>query len=278
MTSKRKKGHGGSAARENSSVKSVTKSLDLLNCFTDEHHEWGVTELSEYLGLCKSAVHRFLCSFVEGGFLERTSTHRYRLGIRCMELGMMFQINDRLVQASERSLRILAEQTASIAHLSRFEGRETVELLRFCTILRDISTPKVSTRREAHATAKGKIFLAFGGEEVVDKFVGLRRRLKSYTRFTIDTPGKLRRELQKIRQQGFAVDDQESFQGLGCLAVPIYSSPHRLAAALSISNSIDDIPMPPTPQLVLKLQHHAVKISANLRKCEPNGPALEKSP
>lgn len=161
-------GSSSSSARkakriEASSVKSVLKSLDILNCFTPEHPEWGVTELGQYLGLCKSAVHRFLSSFEKSGFVEKTSKHRYRLGLRCMELGMMFQINDRLVSASERGLRILAERTGSIAHLSRLDGRETVEVLRFSALNRVIRTPKISTRREAHATAKGKVFLAFSG-------------------------------------------------------------------------------------------------------------------
>ena len=170
----------------------MTKSLELLNCFTDDHPEWGVTELGEYLGLCKSAVHRFLSSFEKAGFLERTSRHRYRLGIRCLELGMMFQINDRLIRASERGLRILAEETGSIAHLSRLDGRETVELLRFCTMRRLIHTPKVSTRREAHATAKGKVFLAYSGEEHLLKYLGPRQFLKMYTSLTIDSPDRLR--------------------------------------------------------------------------------------
>jgi IclR family pca regulon transcriptional regulator len=260
------KSSGTPASRETITVKSVTKSLELLNCFTDDHPEWGVTELGEYLGLCKSAVHRFLSSFEKSGFLERTSTHRYRLGIRCLELGMTFQINDRLIRASERGLRILAEETTSIAHLSRLDGRETVELLRFCTMRRLIHTPKVSTRREAHATAKGKVFLAYSGEEHLLKYLGPRQFLKTYTSLTIDTPDRLRLELRQIQHQGYALDDQESYMGMRCLAVPIYSTPNRLAAALSISNSVDQVPMGRLPQLVTKLRRVADEIVTNLHR------------
>ena len=258
--------NGARAKEEANTVKSVTKSLELLNCFTADHPEWGVTSLAEYLGVCKSAVHRFLSSFEKAGFVERTPSHRYRLGIRCMELGMMFQINDRLIHASERGVRLLADETGSIAHLSRLDGRETVELLRFCTVKRFISTPKISTRREAHATAKGKIFLAYSGDEYVHKFLGLRSSLKKYTPCTIDTPAQLQRELGRIRQQGFAMDDQESYTGMRCLAVPVYSSPHRLAAALSISNSSDDIPPNAVRPLVRHLLGVARDIAANLRR------------
>jgi DNA-binding IclR family transcriptional regulator len=183
-----------------------------------------------------------------------------------MELGMMFQINDRLSRASERGLRLLAEETGSIAHLSRLDGRETVELLRFCTVKRFIQTPKVSTRREAHATAKGKIFLAYSGDEYVKKFLGLRCFLKRYTPHTIDTPAQLQRELRQIRQQGYAIDDQESYTGMRCLAVPVYSSPHHLVAALSISNSADDIPAQAVRPLIHHLRGVAREIGANLRR------------
>jgi DNA-binding IclR family transcriptional regulator len=254
------------ARDETNTVKSVTKSLELLNCFTDDHPEWGVSELAKYLGFGKSAVHRFLTSFEAAGFLERTATHRYRLGIRCVELGMMFQINDRLIRASECGLRKLAEDTGSIAHLSRLDGRETVELLRFCTMKRQIQTPRISTRREAHATAKGKIFLAYSGEDYLLKFLGPRQFLKTYTGLTIDTPVRLRAELRQIRQQGFALDDQESYMGMRCLAVPVYSSPNRLAAALSISNSIRDIPTAALPHLIAKLRRVANEIGSNLRR------------
>lgn len=253
-------------ALETSTVKSVVKSLELLNCFTDDTPEWGVTELAEYLGLCKSGVHRFLSSFETAGFLERTPSHRYRLGIRCFELGLMFQINDRMIRSAERSLRLLAEDTGSIAHLSRLDGRETIELLRCCPLKRVIKTPKVSTRREAHATAKGKIFLAYNGEEMLSNYLGLRRTLKTYTPLTIDTSQRLQSELKQIRQQGYAVDNEESFEGLRCLAVPVYTSPRRLAAALSISNTVDQIPTDAIPQLVARLRRAANVISVNLRR------------
>src|SRR5581483_5798642 len=245
---------GGNARTESNSVKSVTKSLELLNCFTDDHPEWGVTELADYVGMCKSAVHRFLSSFEAARYLERTEGHRYRLGLRCMELGMMFQINDRLIRASERALRVLAEETGSIAHLSRLDGRESVELLRFCTISRMIQTPKFSTRREAHSTAKGKIFLAYGSDDDLRNFLGPRKMLKTYTDFTISSPEQLRLELRQIRQQGFAIDNQESYTGMRCLAVPVYLSYGRLAAALSISNAAGDMPPTAIPHLVSKLR------------------------
>jgi DNA-binding IclR family transcriptional regulator len=251
---------------EGNSVKSVTKSLELLNCFTDEHPEWGVTELAAYVGMCKSAVHRFLSSFETARYLERTEGHRYRLGLRCMELGMMFQINDRLIRVSERALRVLAEETGSIAHLSRLDGRETVELLRFCTMSRTIQTPRVSTRREAHSTAKGKVFLAFSGDDELQRFLGPRQTLRTYTDFTISTPERLRAEMRQIRQQGFAIDDQEAVIGMRCLAVPVYSTYGRLAAAISISNSVDDVPLSSIPHLVAKLRRVSDHITANLRR------------
>jgi DNA-binding IclR family transcriptional regulator len=251
------------AADRDPEVKSLIKALDLLCCFTTEHPEWGVTELAQYLGLYKSTAHRLLSTFEKMRFVERTPTRRYRLGIRTVELGHMFQLNDRLICASERGLRRLAEETQSITHLTKLDGRDTVELLRFSAVENGaLPGSKAAVRREAHATAKGKIFLAYS-PEFFQRFVGRRQFFKKYTFLTIDTPEKLRQELAQIVKQGYAVDNQESRTTMRCIAVPVYMG-GKLAAAVSLSNTTENLPIEGIPLLLPRLLRLSKSISSNL--------------
>jgi IclR family transcriptional regulator, KDG regulon repressor len=250
-------------AERESEVKSLTKALDLLCCFTTETPEWGVTELAQYLGLYKSTAHRLLSTFEKLRFVERTPNRRYRLGIRTVELGNMFQLNDQLIRVSERGLRRLAEETKSITHLTKLDGRDTVELLRFSALENGASFGKAAVRREAHATAKGKIFLAYS-PDFLQRFVGKRQYFKKYTFLTIDTPEKLRQEVAQIVKQGYAVDNQESRITMRCLAVPVFMGPGKLSAALSLSNSTDNMPIDEIPRLLPKLLRLSKAISRGL--------------
>lgn len=250
------------AADRDPEVKSLIKALDLLCCFTTEDPEWGVTELAQYLGLYKSTAHRLLSTFEKMRFVERTPDRRYRLGIRTVELGNMFRMNDQLIRASERGLRRLAEETKSITHLTKLDGRDTVELLRFSAVEGGTLSGKAAVRREAHATAKGKIFLAYN-PEFFQRFVGKRQFFKKYTFLTIETPEKLRQELAHILKQGYAVDNQESRTTMRCIAVPVYMG-GKLTAALSLSNTTENLPIEGIPQLLPRLLRLSKSISRSL--------------
>src|SRR5215831_14796580 len=112
MTGSTKKGHPS-----NQGVQSVSKALELLCCFSSDRPEWGVTEIADYLGMYKSAVHRILATCEQYHFVVRTPDRRYRLGNRAVELGNIYRFDRRLLWKAEPVLRRLADETNSIAHL-----------------------------------------------------------------------------------------------------------------------------------------------------------------
>ena len=81
----------------NHHVQSVSKALELLCCFSSDHPEWGVTEIADYLGMYKSAVHRILATCEQYHFVVRTPERRYRLGNRAVELGNIYRFDRRLL-------------------------------------------------------------------------------------------------------------------------------------------------------------------------------------
>jgi len=218
-------------------VQSIKKALDVLCCFTTDHPEWGVTELASYLGLCKSAVHRILTTCEQFQFVARTPDHRYRLGHRAVELGNVYRFDRGLLCNVEPVLRHLAEETDSIAHLGELDGREVLELARGAGPNAITFTRTPCFRGPAHATAMGKVLLAFGGGHAFRHYVGPYRVLKRLTRYTVTSPDDLRRELEAIAEQGYAVSDQESVLNCCCIAVPVSNRCKQAVAALSISST-----------------------------------------
>jgi len=234
-------------------VQSVSKALDLLCCFSPEHPEWGISEIAGHLGLCKSAAHRIMTSFEEYHFVARTATRRYRLGNRALELGHTYRFTRRLLWKADPPLRHLADETSSIAHLGELDGREILELLRSSPPGGAIFGPSPRFRGPAHATAMGKILLAFGGDEAFREFVGPYRNFKRYTDRTISTPAALREELDLVLSQGYAISNQERVPGCCCIAVPVRNRFRKTVAALSLSNTPEKISEREIPRLLSKL-------------------------
>lgn len=218
-------------------VNSVSKALELLSCFSTEQPEWGVSELAEHLGLCKSAVHRILVTCEDYRFVSRTGRRRYRLGNRALELGNVCRLDRTLLSKAEPALRQVAQLTNSVAHLGQIDGREVLEVMRSAMPGARIFTPSPKLRGPLHATAMGKVLLAFGGHDAFTEFVGPYRNFTRYTPYTISTPEALRKELEVVVSQGYAVSNQERVLGCCCVAVPVRNRLRQTVAAISLSNS-----------------------------------------
>jgi DNA-binding IclR family transcriptional regulator len=245
-------------------IQSVSKALELLCCFTSNQPEWGVTEIAQYLGLCKSGAYRLLATCEQYGFVDRTAAHRYRLGVRTLELGSVYRFDRRLLCKAEVVLRSLAEATQSIAHLAELDGREVLELLRSGSPRAIQFTPRPQIRMPVHATALGKVLLAAGGDELFQRLAGQYRTLRRYTPNTITDPERLKRELETVVEQGYGFSDQEACIGCRCIAVPVRGTSRQVVAALSISNSVEKFSDRDVPFLLGKVLSTAAWIERGL--------------
>jgi DNA-binding IclR family transcriptional regulator len=241
------------SSKSKQGVQSVSKALELLCCFSTDHPEWGVTEIADYLGLCKSAAHRILATCEQFHFVVRTPDRRYRLGNRALELGNICRFDRRLLLKVEPVLRRLADETNSIAHLGELEGRDVLELARSAGPGSITFTSSPRFRGPAHATGMGKILLAFRGDEAFRDFVGPSQWFKRFTPFTIVSPQELKRELGHVAQRGYAISDQEAVLGCRCIAVPVRNRHRKFVAALSISNTPERFGDTAIPGLLSKL-------------------------
>ncbi len=215
-------------------VQTVGKVAKILNLFSVEKPEWGVSELGRELGMPKSTAHELAQSMAEQRFLCRTDKGRYQLGWRLFELTQTLLDTTHIRVEARYILEELAQRWGETAHLATLDGVQAVfmEKLPRVTEARKFPSPK-GALRPAHCSGVGKVLLA---NRKWDHLASLLEAagLRAFTPNTIMDIDKLAEELETIRKRGYACDNEESSLGLCCVAAPIYGRQAQVVAAASL--------------------------------------------
>jgi DNA-binding IclR family transcriptional regulator len=202
--------------------------MAILSELADARTELGTNEIARRTGINVSTVSRILATLVSGGLVEHAvATGRYRLGLGIVRLARA--VHERLdIRALARPhLTELASQTRETATLSVPGGHEAVTLDFVQSPLSVRSVAEVGRTSAAHATAVGKVFLAYGGTPP-------RADLPSYTERTIVDPAVLDLEVSQARERGWAEALGEREEDLNAVAVPVLSAAGQLVAILGV--------------------------------------------
>jgi IclR family KDG regulon transcriptional repressor len=216
-------------------LSSVKKALELLDHFTEERPELSLAEISREVDAHKSSVFRVLTTLEAAGFLEKDPrSGRYRLGLKILDLaGRVWGRHD-IRQIASPYMDELARETGEITHLAVLDGADIVYLeKRGHGQILTVAT-RVGGRNPAYASSMGKILLADLSESEVKAVLG-PGKLKKLTPNTITEIPRLLEELDRIREQGFALDNEENFPGIRCVGAPIRDAGGKVIAALSIT-------------------------------------------
>lgn len=214
---------------------SIQRAIDILLAFTPAEPEWGITELSETLDLPKSTVHRLVVNLEMRGLLERDpATEKYRLGVRLFELGTRVWHSIDLQEKARPHLEELARQTRETTVLSILSGGEALYLDKVDSTRAVRAANFVGQRRPLHCTAVGRVLLAWLPHHEVVRTVE-QKGLAPRTPNTITEPARLYEELAVIREQHYAIDDEEFEEDLCCVATPIMDHTGAVVAAIGIS-------------------------------------------
>jgi IclR family KDG regulon transcriptional repressor len=216
-------------------TKSAVRVLDIFEALAASPDGLGFSDLGRRLGLPKSSLHGLLAALTDRGYVVFDANQRtYVLGIRVWELGQAYSFHRDLLREARRVMEGIVAEVNETVQLATLDGTDNVYLDKV-----DCSHPirllsEVGKRLPAHATGLGKVLLAqLPPETVRSRLTG--RALPAFTPRTITGRSSLLAELKTIRQQGFAVDDQEYTDGLRCVAVPICEHGGHATTALSAS-------------------------------------------
>ncbi len=220
-------------------IRAVERALVLLTTFLGDEAELGATEIGKRVELDPSTTFRMLVTLESHGFVKQDPiTGKYRLGISCLELGSQFlKINDTRRLAID-GMQWLRNQFGETVHLGILDGNEIVYLEKVTgSYAIGLMSSRVGGRAPANATAIGKALLAYlPAADLRARFP--RLKLTRCTDATIAAWREFENEIARVRENGYALDNQEYETGVKCVAAPVFS--HKgIVAALSISAPVE---------------------------------------
>lgn len=214
-------------------IQSVAHALDVLEQFSGEVDELGVTELSKRLKLHKNNVFRLLATLESRGYIEQNkATENYRLGIRCLQLGHTYLGQMGLLRQALPIMERVAKSCQETVYLAQLQRGAVVPVQ---SVEADQPVRTVSLLGQSlplHCTAAGKVHLAFESEEEIKN--ALPEGLGKHTDRTITRRAELIADLRKVAERGYGQDSGEYLADLGSIAVPIRDYTRAVVGSLAI--------------------------------------------
>jgi IclR family pca regulon transcriptional regulator len=217
---------------------SLERGLAILACFTPEHPILGIADIAEQLGMSRSTTHRYVITLVALGYLEQGASRKYRLGLRVTDLGMSALNSTGLREHSRPHLQELRQRTTYTVNLAVLDGPEILYVDRARSYRRGQTQIDLDlhpgSRLPAYCTSMGKLLLAHLPETEQRDMIGemkLTRRAPN----SITSKKALRNELDHVREEGFAVNDQELAEGLHSISAPVRTDSNEVVAAVNMA-------------------------------------------
>lgn len=216
-------------------VQSLARGLSVFRAFDSDHPEMTLSDLARRTGLTRATSRRFLLTLVELGYVK-TDGRLFSLTARVLELGFSYLSALSLPEIAQPHLEQLASSIYESTSASVLDGTDIVYVARVPT--RRIMSVRINigTRFPAYATSMGRVLLAGLPPAELDKHLtGID--FASLTSRTIDSRSGLEAELDRVREQGWAMVDQELEDGLRSIAAPIRHGTGIVLAAINVSTT-----------------------------------------
>jgi DNA-binding IclR family transcriptional regulator len=237
-------------------VPGLAKGLAVLELLAQSRRGLTLSEVAHRLKLAKSTARNILLTLIESGYAAWSEeTGRYFVASRLVEFGSRALCGLRLRVESGAPLRALSEATGLTVHLAIFEQDEVVLVERLVYPPAARIATWVGRHMEVHCTGVGKAILAHLPEPDIQRLIR-EHGLPRHNENTIISAPRLNLELERIRAQGFAMDDEEDELGFRCVAAPVFAD-DGVTAAISAVGTTEQI----TPANLIQLAG-AVKKSA----------------
>ncbi len=209
-------------------VQSIDRSIAILECFSENKRELKLSEIANLVDLNKSTVHGILNTLKYHGFINQDeATQKYRLGIRFIEYGdkvvnsmdirnIAYPIIDNICGTIEETVHIAILDDYDIVYIEKKECNKSIK-----------TSTKIGIRIPAHITADGRVILSYLSTGTLVKYLPMD--------MNDSDKQTLLNKLSSIREQGFAIDYEETIRGIVCVAAPIFDYKGDVRYSLSIT-------------------------------------------
>ena len=198
----------------------------------------GVTELAGELDIHKSTAFRILDTFLEAGIVEKNrETLKYKLGPAILRLSERYYKNFNIIIAAKPIMEQLAADIHESVHLCVYSNNSAVVIEQILSNSRLVVNAKIGNREPLHCSSVGKCLLAFVPEEDRGEMIS-NITFEIFTEKTIRDEQSLLEEIERVKAQGYAIDDGELNADIKCVAVPVSDNRGMYTYSLGTSGAI----------------------------------------
>ncbi len=224
------------AERDRNTIQSLERALRILDTLAGARNGLGLTEICGRVGLHTSTAYRLLSTLAAHGYVRQDGERKvYRLGLHLLHLGEAARAQCDLRQEAAGCLEALAHRCGELANLVIPSGHRAIYIAQAQPLNERAVRmfAQLGAWVPLHCTAVGKAIIAHWPADELQQLIN--EGLPAFTEHTITNPHRLQLELEQVRRQGYAVDNEERELGVRCLASPIWDADGRVIAAVSIS-------------------------------------------
>lgn len=244
-------------------IHSIEKALDLMELLS-ERESASLIELVELLQQPKSSLYRIILTLENKGFITRSDEDgKYCLGYKHLTITKNLLEKNTLRGSAVPEMHALVDRYGDTVNLGVLADEQVMylEIIEGTYALR--MTDRVGSKAPLHATAMGKVMLAYAKEETRIRLMeGLT--MEAITPYTITDRQQLPVELERVRNLGYALDNQEIVEGARCVAAPVFDMFDRLVGAISLSGAIHRLSDDRLPEIAASVRQAADHVSRKL--------------
>jgi DNA-binding IclR family transcriptional regulator len=248
-----------------SNVQSLERALTILNKLSEYPDGIQIARLSEQVGLTKSTVHRLLATLSSMNYVvQDEETDKYKLGLQVLFLSRNLLNNNNIVATAKPYLEKLSaevnetvhlciEDLGEIIYIDKIESNQTIRMY-----------SRIGSRAPMHSTGVGKILLSGKNQDEFNKIISKITFVKK-TPNTITSKEEFILEIEKVKQQGYALDNAENEEVLRCIAAPIFDHKGKIVASFSVSGPTNRVTKEAINDTLIDLmKQYSIAISRNL--------------
>ena len=249
------------SAKDHQRLSVLGKALAVLDAVTDHPHGIGLPDLAAKLSLPRQTVHRVLGQLQASGLLLRDPVReRFTVGPRLTRLSLAALGSNNRWAPVKAVLQELVDEVGETCNIGVLDGLDYVYIERIeCEWPLRIHL-EVGNRAPAHCLSGGKVMLAHLEPKVCARLLR-SRKLVARTARTITRPADLEAAFEKVRSQDFGLNDQENFEGIVAVAVPVRDAQERVVAALTMHGPMPRLTLERCEATVPRLRQAAQRIS-----------------
>jgi DNA-binding IclR family transcriptional regulator len=244
------------------SVPAIHRTLDIIEAFITTRM-MTVSEVNQQFKIPKSSAYAILQTLKARGYVHKDEQDRYSLTLKLFSLGSELIAGIDLRRSTYSLLKELAEKAQITAHIAVLEGTRAVYIEKIEVMASVRLRTEVGRTLSLHSTGIGKALLAFRSEDEINRILAVMP-LPALTPKTITDPAALKKELAKVRSQGYAVGSEENEITTRAVGAPIFGPDGRVIAAVNLGATTLQMKPKDVPRLGALVKEYAMKMSERL--------------